>query len=52
MLQDIDPISNCEGGCQQKEEDEFCQGDTEQEEIGKPSAKHFSETNIYATMVF
>ncbi len=41
MLQDVDPVCDRERGCQEKEDYQFCRGDAEQEEIGKPPAKHF-----------
>jgi hypothetical protein len=41
MLKDVDPVCDREGGCQYKEDYQFCRGDTEQKEIGKPSPKHF-----------
>ena len=43
MLQDVNPVCDREGGCQEKEDYQFCEGDAEQEEIGKPSPKHFRD---------
>ena len=48
MLQDVNPVCDREGGCQEKEDYEFCEGDAEQEEIGKPSPRSFRLREAFA----